>query len=89
MMPLRHFTPVEVHTGRRRLELAIFLTVFISAGMFALAEGRAVFFLIACVPIAMHVWAAAQAGDPRTPDRPQRRGAGRQRSAAPAVPHQQ
>ncbi|MGB2824111.1 MAG: DUF3488 and transglutaminase-like domain-containing protein [Phycisphaerae bacterium] len=60
MMPLRHFTPVEVHTGRRRLELAIFLTVFISAGMFALAEGRAVFFLIACVPIGMHVWAAAR-----------------------------
>jgi transglutaminase-like putative cysteine protease len=60
MMPLRRFTPVEVHTGRRRLELATFLTVFLSAGMFALAEDSAVFFLIVCVPIALHVWAAAR-----------------------------
>jgi len=58
MMPLRRFTPAEVRTGRRRLELSLLLTVFLAMAMFALAEGHVLFAAISAGVIVAHALAA-------------------------------
>jgi len=57
-MPLRRFTAAEARAGRRALEVPLFLTVFLSAAMFSLAEGSLVFLLIAWVAVVVHMIAA-------------------------------
>ena len=57
-MPVRHFTPAEVHAGRRALEIPLFLTVFLAAAMFALAEGSLVFLVISWAAVVVHMVAA-------------------------------
>ena len=57
-MPVRHFGHAEVRSGRRAMEVPLFLTVFLAAAMFALAEGSLLFLLLSWVAVVVHMVAA-------------------------------
>jgi len=57
-MPVRRLTDAEIRAGRRRLELALFLTIFLASAMFCLAERNVPFFLVSLAAVLLHAIAA-------------------------------
>ncbi len=57
-MPVVPYSPADSRAGRRRLELALLLTMLLSSAMFAVAERRATYLAISAVAIAVHAAAA-------------------------------
>lgn len=56
-MPVRPFTPEEIHAERRKLEVPLFGTVLLSAAMFGYAEGSVFFVVAALLAVGVH-WVA-------------------------------
>jgi len=57
-MPVEPFSAIDVRSGRRRVELAVLVTVFVASAMFALAERQLLFAAICAIGVIVHALAA-------------------------------